>query len=357
MTESRRSAADAGVKRRTPHEDGFSMPPEWTPHERCLMAWPTRRELWGSQFEPAKGSYAEFARAIVRFEPVLMVANTGDGGEAAELCGSAVDVLELPIDDSWLRDNGPVFVTGRDGRVAAVDFQFNAWGDKYHPYDKDQAVTALLCEQLGIPRYEASFVMEGGSIAVDGEGTMLTTESCLLHPNRNPSMSREETESGLRDYLGVEKVVWVPWGRSEADTDTDGHIDGVAAFAAPGVVLLQMTDDEGDRNHAHFEDNRRRLAAERDAHGRPFEIREFRTISYVEVGGRRLSLPHMNFYLANGAVIAPIAEQPTDAAVLEFLSAAFPDREVVGVPGAVVDYGGGNVHCITQQQPRAAASH
>ena len=356
MAESRKSPADEGVKRRTPHEDGFSMPPEWTPHERCLMAWPTRRELWGSQFEPAKRSYAEFARAIARFEPVLMVADLGDGGEAAALCGAAVDVIELPIDDSWLRDSGPVFVTHPDGRVAAVDFQFNGWGERWS-HDKDQQITALLCEHLGVPRYEAPFVLEGGSICVDGEGTMLTTESCLLHPNRNPSMCREDIERGLRDYLGVEKVVWVPWGRSEADTDTDGHIDGVAAFAAPGLVLLQLTDDSSDRNYAHFEENRRRLMDARDARDRAFEIREFRTISYVEVGGRSLVLPHMNFYLANGAVIAPIAEQPTDAAILEFLGAAFPDREVVGVPGAVVDYGGGNVHCITQQQPRAVASH
>jgi len=356
MSESAKGCGDARGTARTPREDGFSMPAEWAPHERCLMAWPTRRELWGSQFEPAKRNYAEFARAIVRFEPVLMVANPGDGRQAAGMCGAGVDVIELPIDDSWLRDNGPVFVTGPHGQIAAVDFQFNAWGDKYHPYDKDQAVTTLLCEQLGVERYEAPFVLEGGSITVDGEGTMLTTESCLLHPNRNPSMSREDIERGLRDYLGVEEVVWIPWGRSEADTSTDGHIDGVASFAAPGVLLLQMADDPSDRNYAHFEENRRRLKGQRDARGRLLETRELRTISYVEVGGRSLVLPHMNFYLANGAVIAPVAEQPTDAAVLEFLGAAFPDREVVGVPGAVVDYGGGNVHCITQQQPRAATS-
>jgi agmatine deiminase len=355
MSESVKGPGDARVTRRTPREDGFSMPAEWAPHERCLMAWPMRRELWGSQLEPAKRSYAEFARAIARFEPVLMVADPGDGGEAAAMCGGAADVIELPIDDSWLRDSGPVFVTHPDGRVAAVDFQFNGWGGKW-ACEKDNAITALLCEQLRIERYEAPFVLEGGSIAVDGEGTMLTTESCLLHPNRNPSMSREDIERGLRDYLGVEKIVWIPWGRSEADTDTDGHIDGVAAFAAPGVVLLQLADDPSDRNYAHFKENRRQLKGQRDARGRPLETREFRTVSYVEVGGRSLVLPHMNFYLANGAVIAPIAEQPTDAAVLAFLGAAFPDREVVGVPGAVIDYGGGNVHCITQQQPKATAS-
>lgn len=332
------------------------MPPEWTPHERCLMAWPTRRDLWGGQFGAAKLSYAELAQTIARFEPVLMVANPGDGREAETLCGCDIDVIELPIDDSWLRDNGPVFVSAPDGRVAAVDFQFNAWGDKWHPYDSDQAVAALLCEQLGIPRYEAPLVMEGGSIAVDGEGTMLTTESCLLHPNRNPSMTREDIEHGLREYLGAEKVVWIPWGRSEADTDTDGHIDGVAAFAAPGVVLLQMSDPY-DRNYAHFLENRRRLGSQHDAQGRVLDVRELRTVSYVEVGGRSLVLPHLNLYLANGAVIVPIAEQPTDASILEFVAAAFPDRDVVGVPSAVIAYGGGSVHCITQQQPKAQRGH
>jgi agmatine deiminase len=339
--------------RRTPREDGFSMPAEWAPHERCLMAWPLRRELWGDQLVAAKRSYAEFARSIAHFEPVLMVADPGQGREAAAQCGPGVDVIELPIDDSWLRDSGPVFVTHPHGRVAAVDFRFNGWGERWS-HEKDEKITALLCEQLGVPRYEAPFVLEGGSICVDGEGTMLTTESCLLHPNRNPSMSREDIEHALGEHLGVEKVVWLPWGRSEADTDTDGHVDGVAAFARPGVVLLQLVDDPLDRNHAHFEENRRRLEGARDARGRELEVRGCDVVSYVEVGGRTLVLPHMNFYLANDAVIAPVAELPTDAQVLAFLGAAFPDREVVGVPGAVVDYGGGNVHCITQQVPRAA---
>ncbi|MEA2449587.1 MAG: agmatine deiminase, partial [Thermoleophilaceae bacterium] len=215
----------------------LAMPAEWAPHERTLMAWPARAELWGAALERAKDDYAEIASAIAAFEPVLMVAAPGAGAEAEARCDARVEVIELPIDDSWMRDSGPIFVVDADGRRAGVDFRFNGWGGRFTPYDRDDALARTLLERLGIERIAAPLVLEGGSIAVDGEGTLITTEQCLLHPSRNPGLEREEIERLLADYLGVEKFLWLAHGLAE-DHDTDGHVDNVAAFVRPGVVML-----------------------------------------------------------------------------------------------------------------------
>ena len=186
------------------------MPAEWAPHERTIMGWPCRRELWGDQLDHAKADYAATANAVAAFEPLTMVcASAQDAAEARAALTGDVEVVELAIDDSWLRDSGPIFVLDDDGRRAGVHFGFNSWGEKFTPYDGDAAVGGLLIDRLGDRRYEAPFVLEGGSVAVDGEGTLLTTEQCLLHPNRNPAMTREEIEQGLRDFLGAERVVWL----------------------------------------------------------------------------------------------------------------------------------------------------
>jgi agmatine deiminase len=199
---------------RTPKGDGLFMPAEFGPHQACLMEWPTttRKEFWGSQFEQAKADYAEVARAIATFEPVVMVCEPAASKEVRDRCGAGTEPLEIPIDDSWMRDNGPIFVVDGNGRVALVHFRFNSWGEKYLPYDRDAEVPRHIASHLGMRRYEAPFVLEGGSIFVDGEGTLITTEQCLLNPNRNPTMTREQIEDGLRDYLGVEEIVWLPKG-------------------------------------------------------------------------------------------------------------------------------------------------
>ncbi|WP_234392378.1 agmatine deiminase family protein [Streptomyces sp. WM6378] len=333
----------------------FRMPAEWTEHERCLMAWPTRHDLWGAVLAQAKQEYAQVARAIAEFEPVTMVAPPGHGDDARALCGDGIEVIELPLDDSWFRDSGPIFVLGPDGRRAGVDFRFNAWGGKHHPYDADDRVSALLLEHLGERTVRSEMVLEGGAITVDGEGTLITTEQCLLHPNRNPRLSREEIEAELKAGLGVTKVIWLPYG-GLLDTETDGHVDGVCAFVAPGRVLVQLPDDPGHPDHARMRANRAVLEATPDAQGRTLEIIDLPQSAFTEVDGAPVEVGYLNFYLANGGVVVPVAGLPQDAEALAVIAAACPDRKVVGVPARALAHGGGGVHCITQQVPAAPDS-
>ena len=322
------------------------MPAEWAPHERTLMAWPTRPDLWGDQLEAAREEYAATANAIVAFEPLTMVcANAEEAAQACAALTTTAEVVELPIDDSWLRDSGPIFVVDGDGRRAGVHFGFNSWGGKFTPWDRDAAVGGLLVEHVGDNCYKAPFVLEGGAIAVDGEGTLLTTEECLLNPNRNPGMSREEIEAGLRDHLGAETIVWLGQGLVE-DRDTDGHVDMIAAFTRPGEVLLQRVEP-GAPSHERMADNRTRLTAA------GLDVVDFPILAAVEVAGAPVAVSHLNLYLCNGAAIVPLAGVDTDAEALERIAAAYPDREVVGVPGRVIAFGGGGPHCITQQVPAA----
>ncbi|MGW6356196.1 agmatine deiminase family protein [Streptomyces sp. NPDC055092] len=330
----------------------FRMPAEWTEHERCLMAWPTRPDLWGDVLETVKGEYAEVARAIAEFEPVTMVAPPGHGAEARERCGDDVDVIELPTDDSWFRDSAPLFVLDPDGRRAGVDFRFNAWGGKHHPYDADDRISALLLERLGVPADRSEMILEGGAITVDGEGTLITTEQCLLHPNRNPGLTRAEIEAELKARLGVTKVIWLPYG-GLLDTETDGHVDGVCAFVAPGKVVVQLPDDPEHPDYARMRANRAVLEATPDATGRTLEIVDLPQSAFVEVEGQPVEVGYLNFYVANGGVVVPVAGLPQDAQALEVIAEACPGRKVVGVNARVIAHGGGGVHCITQQVPTA----
>ena len=338
----------------TPRSDGFRMPAEFAPHARCLIAWPTRtRDYWGEYYMLAQHTYAAVARAIARFEPVLMLARPGEGAEARSYCGSdGIEVLELPLDDSWIRDSGPNFVRDRGGDIAVADFAFNSWGERYLPYDQDALIGERIADHFGVRRYATPMVLEGGSITVDGEGTLITTESCLLHPSRNPGFTKDDIEQVLRDYLGVEKVIWLVSGLGlDEDPETDGHVDGVAAFIGPGRVLLHMVRDREHPDFANLTENRRRLETT-DALGRPLEVVELDLrAAPVSVGGRHIVETYINFYQANGAVIVPTAGNADDLPALEFLGEIFADRVVVGVPAPVVGYGGGGIHCITQQVP------
>src|SRR4051812_9369423 len=273
-----------------------------------------------------------------------MVCETEEDAAAARAALTAgAEIVVLPIDDSWLRDNGPIFVLGEDGARTAVHFGFNAWGGKFPPWDRDAAVGATLAERLGDPVVETPLVLEGGSIAVDGEGLLLTTEECLLNPNRNPELARDEIERRLHDLLGAGRVVWLGEGLIE-DRDTDGHVDLIAAFTAPGEVLLQSAPAENP--------NHERLARNRGiAEAAGLTVTDFPLLPYAEVHGERVVVSHMNFYVCNGAVIVPLAGGPTDEEALERIGAAFPGREAVGVPGTTIAYGGGGPHCITQQVP------
>ena len=320
------------------------MPAEWALHERTLMAWPCREQLWGDLLAQARSDHAAVASAVAAFEPVTMVANPGEQAAAARAaCPGEVEGLELPIDDSWLRDSGPIFVRGHDGARVGVHFRFNAWGEKFSPWADDEAAGGTLAERYGDSVVDAPFVLEGGSIGVDGEGTLITTEQCLLHPSRNPSMSQGEIQAGLKEHLGVERVVWLDKGLVE-DRDTDGHVDLVAAFTPSGEVLLQ-TGLPGTEDEELMEANRERLEAA------GISVRRLAVLPFVEVAGERVAVSHLNFYVCNGAVIVPLAGLDTDAEALGVIGDAYPGREVVGVPGAVLAYGGGGPHCITQQVP------
>jgi agmatine deiminase len=335
----------------TPRADGFAMPAEFDEHQATWMSWPTHRSLWNGLLDAARDEWAATARAVSAFEPVLMVCNAGEAADVLRRCGDGVEPLELPINDSWLRDNGPIFVRKDRGELALVHFGFNSWGEKYLPYDDDARLPELLASHFGVRRYRAPFVLEGGSFFVDGEGTLLTTEQCLLHPNRNPSMSRGEIEEGLRFFLGVEAVIWLPHGLVE-DRDTDGHIDGLAQYVRPGVVMLAVAAGSDDPNAPRFAEDRTTLAAARDAKGRGFEVLDGPVNSWADVEGvGPVVIPYMNHYLANGAVIVPIGGGPEDERALDLLAKAYPDREIVGVPGAMISHGGGGPHCITQQVP------
>ncbi len=320
------------------------LPAEWEPHERTLMGWPCRRELWGATLDQARADYATVANAIAAFEPVTMIANPGaDAAGARAACGAGVEVAELLLDDSWLRDCGPIYVYGEDGRRRAVHFGFNAWGGKFPPWDRDAAVGGLIARQLGDEVLDAPLVLEGGSILGDGAGALLTTEECLLNPNRNPSLSRAEIEEALRRHLGAQRIVWLGCGLVE-DRDTDGHVDLIAAFTRPDQALLQ-TVPEGNPNFERCQENRARLA------GVGIEAIELPFLPYAEVAGETVAAGYLNLYVCNGAVIVPVTGSDTDPQALAIIAAAFPGREIVSVPGAVLAYGGGGPHCITQQVP------
>jgi agmatine deiminase len=334
----------------TPPADA-RMPAETAPHERTLIAWPTetrRASLWGKLIDEARAVHAEVAHVVAAYEPVTVVAAPEDVTDAARACGSAVEVVALPIDDSWLRDSGPIVVCAPDGTRHALHFGFNAWGEKYTPYRDDAAVGARLAEHLGLPVHEVAFVLEGGSIAVDGAGMLVTTERCLLNPNRGPGRTHARVEAALRSSLGVTRIVWLADGIAE-DDETDGHVDNVVAFVAPGRVLLQGDADASRANHAIAADNRRRL------HAAGLDVLEVPDLPYAEIGGKVVPVPYVNLYVANGVVVVPVTGGATDASALALIGAQYPGREVVGVPGAVLAYGGGGVHCITQPIPAVGA--
>ncbi|WP_245590715.1 agmatine deiminase family protein [Nitratidesulfovibrio termitidis] len=339
---------------RAPACDGLHMPAEWEPHAGCWMAWPCPGPLWLDALEPARASYANVARAIARFEPVTMLARPEDAQAAAALCGPTVNVLPAPIEDAWMRDFGPTFLVDGAGGVAGVHWLFNAWGHTYDEPTHDDGVAQLILSRLGMRRYAAPFILEGGSIHVDGQGTLITTEQCLLDPRRNAGMTKADFEELFAAYLGVRKVVWL--GEGLEGDDTHGHVDIVASFARPGVVLLHRCDDPDDHNHSVYQDNLRRLELTTDACGRPFEIIPIDQPSRVDHGGRRMDLSYINFYVANGGIVmsafgGPGEPNAQDRAAFETLRRVFPGREVVQVHSLDIFRGGGGIHCITQQQP------
>lgn len=333
-----------------PSSHGYSMPAEWAPHRRCWMAWPCREELWGDRLEAARAAYATLAKVIATFEPVTMITNPECLAAASLHCGAGVACLPMPHDDSWMRDTGPTFVTSGQNQLAGIDWRFNGWGGEYQKYDLDAAVAKAVLEHIEAPRYEAPFVLEGGSIHVDGEGTLLTSEQCLLNPNRNPHLNRTDIEALLADYLGIRKVIWL--GQGLEDDETDGHVDNLASFVRPGVVLALTSNDPQDGNYQALQDNLKRLRSATDAQGRGLEVVEVAQPrpKYGD-NGQRLSLSYVNFYIANGGVVMPEFEDLQDDRAREIVTDCFPDRTVRQVIANDIVHGGGGIHCVTQQQP------
>jgi agmatine deiminase len=335
-----------------PADLGFTMPAEWAEHTGCWMAWPKRAALWREHLDGARRDYARVAQAIAAHEPLTLIADPQDVAEASLRCGPSVNVVSMPIDDSWLRDSGPTIVSNRDGRRAAAAFTFNAWGNKYRPHDLDASLGTRLAEAAGFSAYRSKLVAEGGGFLSDGEGTLITAETCILNENRNPGWSKAEAEAELRAMLGVTKVIWLPG--DVTDTETDGHVDGYVAYVKPATVLIEVVADPADPRHAIMAENRRVLERETDAHGRRFNLLPIAEAprSVVAEGSCR---SYVNFYLANRAVIAPAYGIAEDQAVTETLARAYPDRKVVMVALKDLFRGGGGIHCITQQIPAAAA--
>jgi agmatine deiminase len=327
------------------------MPAESARHERTVMCWPARRALYGELMPEAEAAHALVARTIAGYEPVTMIAAPGSGQQAIELCGHpGVDVVEIPIDDSWFRDSGPIYVLEDDRRLA-LDWTFNAWGEKFEPYDQDALVARRLAMHLGDDVRSVPMVLEGGAIAVDGAGTLVSTEQCLLHPNRNPRLTRVEIETCLREELGVSTIVWLPFGLS-LDDDTDGHVDNVAAFARPGTLVMQGCDDESEADWLRSNVNVRSARGALDARGEAIDVVEVPVLPFTEVGGTRIAVPYLNYYVVNGAVIVPVCGHAADGDMLAIISEQYPGYEVVGLDvGAILAYGGGGIHCITQQVP------
>lgn len=354
-----------------PRPDGYRMPAEFEQHAGTWMIWPERPDNWRWGAKPAQAAFAAVASAIARFEPVTMCVSPAQFMNARHVLPPAVRVVEMTSNDSWIRDCGPMFVIDGRGGVRGVDWKFNAWGGiddgLYFPWDQDDVVGWKVLELAGVDRYAGPMVLEGGSIDVDGEGTLLTTRQCLLNRNRNPGLERGDIEATLGEYLGVETVIWL--GEGVYNDETDGHDDNLARFVRPGVVALTWTDDTEDPQYRISVDAYERLRAATDARGRTIEVikihqpgplfmtdEESQGVDVVEgtqprTAGLRLAASYVNFYLCNGAVIMPQLDPAWDGKALEQLQRCFPDRVVVPVPAREILLGGGDIHCVTQQQP------
>ncbi|HEV8712372.1 MAG TPA: agmatine deiminase family protein [Candidatus Binatia bacterium] len=335
------------------------MPAEWEPHAATWLAWPHNLDTWPGKFTPIPDIYVEIVRTLHRYEPVNICVNDAEvAAQLRQILTQAgvnlgrVILYEIPTNDTWIRDHGPIFLTRvHEGQIelAITDWLFNSWGEKYRPWDLDDVVPRKIAAQFGLPLFAPGIVLEGGSIDVNGRGTLLTTEACLLNPNRNPSLTRTEIEDYLHVYLGVSKILWL--GDGIVGDDTDGHVDDLARFVDPTTVVCMVEDDPADVNYALLRDNFTRLQRLTDQDGRPLRVVPLPMPRAVEYEGNRLPASYANFYIANGVVLVPIYTCPNDQRALATLQELFPSRQIVGIPCTDLVWGLGAIHCITQQQP------
>lgn len=346
-----------------PREMHYTMPAEWVEHERTFISWPIQSSMvYPDQYEAVCEAYAEIIVAIAEFEPVTVIVNEADEQRVKNQLGENhpfnIDTLVVEHNDAWLRDNGPTFVTTDEGKLAGVNWGFNAWGGKYSPWDLDDAVAGKILAYFNIEKFDAPLVLEGGSIHTDGEGTLLTTEECLLNINRNSNLSKEQIFEYLKQYVNIDEVIWLNRGLS--GDETDGHVDNIACFAAPGKVIIQVCHDKEDDNYAITQENLNILRQAVDAKGRKLEIIEIEQPPATYYDDSRLTLSYLNFYFVNGGIILPIfggTAAETDQKAIEILASCFPDRKIRTVNGMGVIREGGNVHCTTQQMPKGGVTY
>jgi agmatine deiminase len=333
------------------------MPAEWEQQEAIWLSWPHRRSTWPGNFRPIPPKFAEIAALISRHETVrLNLGHSLQKGAKALLqkAGAVLANVELydhPTDDAWCRDHGPIFVKHRrTGEVAVTDWKFNAWGGKYPSWKLDNRIPALVARARGLRRFARPMVLEGGSIDVNGEGLLLTTEACLLNPNRNPGLTRADLERNLREGLGIRRVLWL--GEGVVGDDTDGHVDDLSRFYSADGIVTAVESDPRDANYGALRENLERLRGFRTPAGRRFRLAELPMPAPCFYAGRRMPASYANFLVLNGAVLMPAFRQPRrDAAAAEILSGCFPGREVILVDCLELVWGLGTLHCISQQQP------
>ena len=343
----------------TPASLGYRMPAEWELHEATWLAWPHNLNTWPGKFDLVPDIYIEIVRALHTHETVHicvedteMVVQTRKLLKHEGLDLSAVRFYEIPTDDTWARDHGPIFLSRlyeNKQELAITDWIFNSWGEKYGPWDLDDVVPQKIAKMFNLPLFEPGIVLEGGSIDVNGQGTLLTTEACLLNPNRNPTLTREEIEAYLRAYLGVTHILWL--GDGIVGDDTDGHIDDLARFVNPTTVVCALEEDPTDVNYALLRENFERLQKMTDQDGRPLRVVPLCMPSPVDYDGTRLPASYANFYIANGIVLMPTYDCPNDKRAMATLHELFPSRQIVGIHCTDLVWGLGAIHCITQQQP------
>jgi agmatine deiminase len=346
---------------------GYRLPAEWEPHAATWIAWPHRRATFLGPFAPIPRAYARIVRTLARHEPVCVIGSGSVLDEASRMVGSApgVTLVDIPTNDSWIRDTGPVFLLPRDrdagraptgaaGGIAAVAWEWNAWGGKYPPWDDDARVAGTIAARLGLRTFSPGIVLEGGAIETDGDGTLLANERCVVDPRRNPGLDRDGTERILRDFLAVERVLWV--GGDLSGDDTDGHIDQLARFVAPGRVVAARQPDPLDPNHAALAANLDLLRGHVDARGRRLEVIPIDIPPRYAFAGTQLPASHLNFYVGNGFVGVPVFGARTDDAALATLAACFPGRRIEPVDCTAIVRGRGGLHCITRDEPSVASS-
>lgn len=352
----------SGSTKQTPAQLGFFMPAEWRAHEATWLSWPKDPETWPQRVPQVQEIFLQMMEALAPNETVHLLVDDEQTEQLVRarctfVAAPKIHFHRIPTVDSWIRDYGPNFLISEKGELAFNDWRFNAWGNKYEDLKQDDAIPRRLETFLNAPRFEPGIVMEGGSIEVNGAGCVLTTEQCLLNPNRNPELSKTEIEQKLKDYLGVAKVLWL--GQGIVGDDTDGHIDDIARFVGPNAIVCAIEDDPQDANYKLLQDNLRRLQLMTDANGKPFEIVTLPMPGIV--GGtstdkrnlERLPASYANFYIANNVVLAPVFGHENDARAVETLQRLFPDRRVVAINCEPLVWGMGTIHCVTQQQPKA----